>query len=113
MLKKPLTHKSILEAFSSLAVNQEAVQIDSDGSEAAVDGEWSQAELAQAFKRLGFASLNGGYAFVNGSETVGLVLQGVRIDPSANRFRTFSFEIQARSLLQARSKSSESSIRLI
>lgn len=113
MLKKPLTHKSIPKAFSSLAVNQEAIQIDSDGSEAAVDGEWSQAELAQAFKHLGFTSLNGGYAFVNESKTVGIALQGASIDPSANRFRTFSFEIQVRSLLQARRKSSETSIRLI
>lgn len=112
MLKKPLTRKSILNAFSSLALNQEAVQIDSDGSEAVVDGEWSHAKLVQTFKQLGFVSLSHGHAFVNESATVGIVLQGVSIDSSANRFRTFNFEIQARSLVEARSKSSDTSIRI-
>lgn len=113
MLKKPLTTKSVLRAFSSLALSAEAVQVTSDGTEAAVYGEWSRAKLLQVFKQLGFASLDGGYAFVNDRSTVGIVLQGTSIDPSKNRFRTFGFEVQARTLLEARSKRSNSSLRLI
>lgn len=112
MLKKPLTQKSIRHAFAALKLSSESVRIYSVGSEATVDGEWSRSELLRVFKQLGFSALDGGYAFVNKSATIGISLQGVSIDPSANRFLTFSFEIQARSLFQARAHHPRSALML-
>lgn len=103
MLKKPLTKKSVREAFSQLSLSEDAVSLYARGSEAQVEGSWSRARLARTFKDMGFKPADeDGYAFVNESRTVGMVLLGVKVDVAANRFRAFNFEIQARSLAEAR-----------
>lgn len=113
MLKKPLTRRAIVDSFASLGVTAPGVDVFSRGADAVVDGAWSRVVLARTFRALGYAQADGGgFAFVNESRTVGLVLQGVEIDHKANRFRKFNFEIQARTASEARAQDSNPNPRL-
>jgi hypothetical protein len=101
-LKYPLTKKAIRETFADLGISADDITL-FDRTEAAVSGSWSFTRLSKLFVSKGFAYIrepNGG-RFINADRTVGLVCQGVTPHPTLNKWKTFDFEIQARSLRAA------------
>jgi hypothetical protein len=106
MLKYPLTLSAILEEFKELAVAKDSVETYGTprGSEAAVNGSWFFTKLRQLFAAKGYQKIpeKDGVRFVNDDQTVGIVCVGHTPDPHSNRWKTYSFELQARTLNQAR-----------
>lgn len=104
ILKYPLTIRAITESFADLRIDRSLVEIQKATiQEAVVAGVWRESALRKAFAKAGFKPVGkkDRMAFTNADDTVGLVCYGVEVHPSANRFITFNFEIQARTKKQA------------
>jgi hypothetical protein len=104
VLSYPLTVEALQNAFAAL--KPEHIRVDSGigRDEAVVDGEWSLSRLRAHFKAMGYKKTGDtdSLAFVNDENTVGFVLFGVAPHPTKNTWRTYTIEVQARSLDVAR-----------
>lgn len=98
-LTYPLTKKALQAAFASLQPQEVRVTKQPGWHEACVDGAWSLAKLRQAFRALGFKPTGNAEAllFVNSDKTVGLQCFGVEPHPTKNTWKSYCFEVQARS----------------
>lgn len=104
MLQYPLTLSTVIAEFPELSLGRDSVEIFGKprGIEGAVDGAWPFARLRRFFADKGYQYIKEphGARFVNTDQTVGVVCVGQEPNPKTNGWKTYSFELQARTLKQ-------------
>lgn len=104
MLTYPITARKVILAFPELGIDEESVQISQDFiQEVCVNGTWTETKLRRVFNAAGLKPVDdmNNMTFCNDDSTIGVVCYGIGLDEvRTNRFKTYCFEIQARSMKQ-------------
>lgn len=101
-LRFPLTKGAVCKAFD-LNIDPRLIEVKTtkEHQDVVVTGEWKLSRLDRVFKAAGFARVKeekDAILYCSPDDAIGVQCFGVTSDQKINRFATYSFELQARSL---------------